>query len=245
MMIGTLLNVGAIAVGAVIGCATRFDVAPGRQRQLKILLGVATFWFGFKLLWLGLAGGPARHFFHQLAVVLVAMIVGHAVGKLCGVQAWMNRLGQVAKSRLARAGTGSAATRNDGFIAATALFCAAPLGLIGALEDGLARIVGPLAIKAVMDGLAALSFGRLFGWMALLTAIPVAALLSGISLGGDRLEPWLSQQGLLGVVHATAGLILTYIGLVIFEVKKVEIGNYLPCLIAAPALMKLSQVLWS
>ena len=124
------------------------------------------------------------------------------------------------------------------------MFCAAPLGIVGALEDGLLRCFQPLGVKAVMDGLASLSFARMFGWTASLSAVPVAAFLSGLTLLGDRIEPWLGAQNLLGVVHATAGLLLTYVALVIFEVKKVEIGNYLPALVVAPALMKLSQMLF-
>jgi uncharacterized membrane protein YqgA involved in biofilm formation len=93
-----------------------------------------------------------------------------------------------------------------------------------------------------MDGLASLTFARMFGWTALLTAVPLAAFLSGWTLLGSRLDPWLTSQGLAGVVHASAGLIVTYVALIIFEVKKVEIGNYLPALVVAPALLKLAQI---
>jgi uncharacterized membrane protein YqgA involved in biofilm formation len=242
-MLGTLLNAGAIILGAVFGFATKLEVRAQRQQQIKVLLGVATVWFGFRLMWIGLASSTAKFFFYQFLIVLVAMVVGHAFGKLCGIQALMNRVGQSARTKLERAATDEKKAANDGFIAATLLFCAAPLGIVGALEDGLQRYFAPLAIKAVMDGLAAFSFARMFGWMAMLAAVPVAALLSGLALLGDRIEPWLGAQGLLGVVHASGGLIMTYVALVIFEVKKVEIANYLPALIVAPALMKLSQML--
>ena len=243
-MLGTLLNAGAIFLGAVIGLATKWDVPAPRQQQIKVLLGVATTWFGFKLLWDGLVwngllSGTVRHFFQQFIIVLIAMVVGHFIGRLCGIQAWMNRLGQSAKLKLERASTTGKSATSDGLMAATLLFCAAPLGLVGALEDGLQGYFQPLAIKAVMDGLAALAFARMFGWTALLAALPVAAFLSGWALLGTRLEPWLAAQGVLGVVHASAGLILTCIVLLIFEVKKVPVGNYLPALLVAPALMKL------
>jgi hypothetical protein len=242
-MLGTLLNTGAIVLGAILGVATQLQLPAHRQQQIKVLLGVATVWFGFRLMWMGLASGTVKFFFHQFLVVLAAMVVGHALGRLCGIQALMNRVGQSAKTKLERAATDGKKAANDGFIAATLLFCAAPLGIVGALEDGLQRYFAPLAIKAVMDGLAAFSFARMFGWMAMLAAVPLAALLFGLALLGDRIEPWLGAQGLLGVVHASGGLIMTYVALVIFEVKKVEIANYLPALVVAPALMKLSQIL--
>lgn len=240
-MLGTLLNVGAILLGAILGFATKVDVPLRRQQQIKVLLGVATAFFGLKLVWTGLASGTAKFFFHQLVIVLIGMVLGHLVGKLCRIQALMNRIGQSAKVKLERASKQGANAANEGFMAATLLFCAAPLGIVGALEDGLSRYFQPLAIKAVMDGLAALSFARMFGWTAMLSAVPVAAFLSGLTLLGERAEPLLSQHGVLGVVHASAGLLITYVALIIFEVKKVEIGNYLPALVVAPALMKLSQ----
>ncbi|HWN97142.1 MAG TPA: DUF554 family protein [Methylomirabilota bacterium] len=247
-MIGTFLNAGAILLGALVGLATKFEVSARRQQQIKVLLGVATAWLGLRLLWIGLASGSssfsAKLFFGQFVVVLMAMVIGHAAGKACRGQALMNRIGQFAKSKLEGATARRGATwRGDGFIAATLLFCAAPLGIVGALQDGLSGYFYPLAVKAVMDGLAAFSFARMFGWTALLAAVPVAAFLSGWSLLGAGIAPWLAEQGLIGVVHASAGLIITYVALIIFEVKKVEIGNYLPALAVAPALMKLWQVM--
>lgn len=243
-MLGTLLNAGAILLGAILGLATKFEIAPGRQQQIKVLLGVATAWFGFRLMWIGLATGTAKHFFYQFFIVLVAMIVGHAIGKLCRIQHWMNRIGQSAKTKLERAAANPKKAAGDGVIAATLLFCAAPLGIVGALEDGLRGYFAPLAIKAVMDGLAALSFARMFGWTAMVVAVPVAAFLSGLTLLGDRIAPWLMAEGVIGVVHASAGLLMTYVTLLIFEVKKVEIGNYLPALVVAPVLMKISERLF-
>jgi len=217
-----------------------------RQQFIKVLLGVATVWFGLRLVWIGLwlPSRTAKSFFYQLVIVLVAMVVGHLIGKWCRIQALMNRIGQSAKIKLERAAKEGKKAANDGFMAATMLFCAAPLGIVGALEDGVSHYWAPLAIKAVMDCLAALSFARMFGWMAILSAVPVAAFLYALSLLGAALEPLLAAHQLAGVFHASAGLIMTYVALVIFEVKKVEIGNYLPAFVVAPVLMKLSQIIF-
>src|SRR4051794_13890261 len=99
-MMGTLLNAGAIFLGAVFGLTTKVEVSV--QQQIKVLLGVATVWFGLKLVWDGLrwdasSTGTGSHFFRQLVVVLLAMVIGHAIGRLCRIQKWMNRLGQKAK----------------------------------------------------------------------------------------------------------------------------------------------------
>ena len=249
MMLGTWLNTGAIVAGAVVALATGWEISARIQQQIKVLLGVATAWFGLLLVWKGLTwngalSGTVNFFFHQFAVVLVTMVVGSILGKLCGFQRLMNRIGQSAKARLERGAREGRAAAGEGFMAAVLLFCAAPLGWAGALTDGLLHYFQPLAIKAMMDGLAAFSFARMFGWTTVLVAVPVAAFLTAVSLLADRLEPWLAAQGTLGVVEATLGFIISYVTLVIFEIKKVEIANYLPCLVVGPCLMKLSQVLF-
>ena len=249
MMLGTWLNMGAIVAGAALALATRWEIPVRRQQQVKVLLGVATAWFGLLLVWKGLTwNGPlsatVKMFFHQFAVVLVTLVAGSILGKVCGIQKLMNGLGQSAKARLERVSREGRTAAGEGFMAAVLLFCAAPLGWAGALTDGLLHYFQPLAVKAVMDGLAAFSFARLFGWTALLVAVPVGALLTAVSLLAERLEPWLAGQGTLGVVEATLGFIISYVALVIFEIKKVEIANYLPCLVVGPLLMKLSQALF-
>jgi uncharacterized protein len=243
-MLGTLLNVAAILLGAALALLTKWEISARRQQLLKVILGVATTFFGLKLLWNGLATSTIKFFFFQFIVVVVAMVLGHLIGKLFRIQAAMNRLGQTAKQRLERAASQGRKAAGDGFLAATVLFCAAPLGIVGAIEDGLSRNIAPLAIKGVMDGLAAFSFARMFGWTVALTAVPLAALLSAITLLAARLEPWLEHHDVLGVVHACAGLLMTYIALVIFEVKKVELGDYLPSLVVAPLLMKAALMLF-
>ena len=244
-MIGTWINVGAIWLGALLGLTTKFDLSARRQQFIKVVLGVATVWFGFKLMWNGLAdSGGVKSFAYRFFIVLVAMVVGHLLGKICRIQSLFNRLGQTAKKKLENAAAKGPNAGNDGFMAATILFTATPLGIVGGLEDGMSQYWAPLAIKAVMDALATLSFARAFGWTTLLSAVPVAALLTALTVLGSRLEPWLSEQHLIGVVHASAGLIMTYVALVIFEVKKVEIANYLPALFVAPALMKLAQMVF-
>jgi uncharacterized membrane protein YqgA involved in biofilm formation len=243
-MLGTYLNAAAILLGAVLGIVSKRDVPGRRQHQIKVLLGVGTALFGFQLLWKGLSTGTVSFFCYQFVIVVVAMIIGHALGKLARIQVLMNRIGHAAKVRLENAGANRSNAAGDGFIAATLLFCAAPLGIVGAFVDGLSDFFPPLAVKALMDGLAAFSFARLFGWTAALVAIPVAAFLSGLSLLGQLAAPFLTQHGLTGVVLGTAGLLITYVTLIIFEVKKVELGNYLPCLIVAPALMKISMALF-
>jgi len=117
------------------------------------------------------------------------------------------------------------------------LFCAAPLGILGAITDGLSGYFYFLAVKAVMDALAMMNFVKIFRWPSALTAIPVLIFLSAIALASQcYAKPFLDSHGLTNSVNAAAGLIACIVTVVIFEVRKVELANYLPALAVAPLL---------
>jgi len=127
-----------------------------------------------------------------------------------------------------------------GFKACAILFCAAPLGILGAVTDGLSGDFYLLAVKAVMDGLAMTSFVKMFGWFSALSAFPVFIFLGAITLAVQLYaKPFLDSHNLIYPVNVAAGFVACAVALVIFEVRKVELANYLPALAIAPLLAKL------
>jgi uncharacterized protein len=235
-MIGTLLNTAAILTGGAIGLTVARNISPLNQSRLKIALGVLTVYAGLSLTWISISGS----FFSvikQMIIVILAMMLGNFTGKLLRLQKGINQLGHYAKSRFA-----SAASRKDqpgfseGFVTCSLLFCVGPMAILGAIEDGLTGRFKTLAIKSLMDGLATMAFVKTFGWGVLLSAIPVLAYQGTITLGASFLQPLLEHKDLVDSINATGGLLIFSISLVILELKKVELADYLPSLIYAPLL---------
>jgi uncharacterized membrane protein YqgA involved in biofilm formation len=86
-----------------------------------------------------------------------------------------------------------------------------------------------------MDGLACVSFATVLGWGVVLSAIPVLAVQGTLTLLAQAIQPHLAQP-LLDAVGVTGGLIVFSIALIVFEVKKVTLADYLPSLAWAPLL---------
>ncbi|MSU52349.1 MAG: DUF554 domain-containing protein [Opitutaceae bacterium] len=233
-MIGTLLNVAGILIGVLAGRFTR-PFSEARQQNLKIYLGVFTTVVGLRLTWEGLNGSFGQ-IAKQLGIVLLALTLGRLAGRGLHLQKAMNRLGQMAKRNLESAQAGRKKSANEGLMTGALLFCAAPLAVIGSVLDGLDHHYQPLLLKAVIDGLAAMAFVPMFGWGVLLAVIPLAAWQCGLTLGAQALGPLLEEHGLLGSVHATGGLLIFCVALIIFGLKKIELGDYLPALAVAPLL---------
>ncbi len=233
---GAFLNALGILLGSLFGLARSAPLPARPQNFFKSALGAFTVFFGLRLIWLNV-NGTFSACAKQLFLAALAVTLGSWLGKILRLQKISNRLGRFANRLILAAQAHGAAQADDGFNACTILFCAAPLGWVGAVTDGLAGDFYLLAVKAVMDALAAMSFIKIFRWPAALSAFPVFVFLGALATA-CRLAaaPFLAAHGLLASVNAAAGLIACVIALVIFEVRKVELANYLPGLAVAPLL---------
>jgi len=150
-----------------------------------------------------------------------------------------NRVGHRAATLLSAAQNSPPRSPANGFIAAATLFCAAPLGVIGAVTDGLGNYFYLLLIKSIMDALAMLTFVKLFRWPVVLAALPVFLFLDAMGLSTQLgAKPWLEAHGLIAYVNLAAGIVTCSVALVILEIRRVEMANYLPALIVSPILAK-------
>src|SRR5206468_7446927 len=185
----------------------RKQISPAHQSALKILLGAFTVYAGLSATWEGVNGGPLR-IFQQLGTILLALVLGNLTGKVLHIQGSLNRLGQYAKGKISGAPPGNPRRFQDGFVTCSILFCAAPLAILGSLEEGLTGNYKPLAVKAAMDGLATMAFVTLFGWSVMLSVIPLMAWQGTLALLAQMAQPWLANRALLDPLNATAGLLV-------------------------------------
>jgi uncharacterized membrane protein YqgA involved in biofilm formation len=234
-MIGTLANVAGICIGGLIGIFRGGSVSPARESLFKVLLGVFTVFYGLQLAWLSLKGSPGQ-FFKRLLIIVLALILGKLLGQRLHLQKLSNRIGQWSLKGLAAAPS-QGRKPSLGFKICAALFCAAPLGILGAVQDGLSGYFYPLVIKGVMEGLGMIGLAAALGWGTLLSAVPVLVLQGTITLlCSQYLAPWLRGHLLVDPINAAGGLLVFSVALVILELKKIELADYLPSLIVAPLL---------
>jgi uncharacterized membrane protein YqgA involved in biofilm formation len=236
---GAFLNAIGILIGSLFSLARRAPLSARIQNFSRRALGAATVFFGLRLVWLHV-NGTFLSCVKQIFLALLAVTFGNWIGKALRLQKISNRLGQFAGKLIASAQSTAPRKTGDGFIACTVLFCAAPLGLLGAVTDGLSGDFYLLAVKAVMDALAMTGFVKMFGWLAAFSAFPVYVFLGALTLTCQFCaKPFLDSYGLTDSVNAADGLIACCIALVIFEIRKVELANYLPALAVAPLLARL------
>jgi uncharacterized membrane protein YqgA involved in biofilm formation len=232
---GTILNAAGILLGGILGLTLSRQLSHGRQVAIKGLLGVFTVYVGLKMTWTSLGGGVGA-VARQLAIVLLALMLGRITGRLLHLQKFLNRLGQYAKAMLTKTSPDTSARFGEGFITCSLLFCVGPMAILGAIQDGLSGQWQTLGIKGLMDGLATMAFVATFGWGAIMSVIPVVAYEGTITLCARLLEPFLRDRALLDSVNATGGLLVFCVALIILELRRIELADYLPSLLFAPLL---------
>jgi uncharacterized membrane protein YqgA involved in biofilm formation len=171
-------------------------------------------------------------------IVIGAVLLGGIAGELLGIERGLERLGGYAQSKLARGGGQSRIS--EGFVTASLLFCVGPLTVVGSIQDGLTGDYSTLASKALLDGFAAIAFASTLGWGVGLVAVTVLVVQGGISLGAGGFESILSEgsEALAALVSA-GGILIIGISLKLLGLKDVKVGNFLPALVFAPAIVGL------
>jgi uncharacterized membrane protein YqgA involved in biofilm formation len=229
---GAFLNALGILLGALFGLAWRKPVSARTQLFFRNALGAATIFFGLRLVWLSL-DGTFLMCMKRIILALLVLVLGNLVGKVLALQKISNHFGRFAGNLI----TNSPHKMADGFNACAILFCAAPLGILGAVTNGLSSYFYFLAVKALMDALAMISFVKMFRWPAAMSAFPVFLFFGAITFACQFYAvPFLNSHDLTNSVNTVAGFIALAVAVVIFEIRKVELANYLPALVVAPLL---------
>lgn len=226
---GTLLNVAMVLIGATIGVLAGSRVPERMQRTLTDGLGLFTICIGLALS-LRLLMDRSAPVGSDL-VVLGALLAGAAVGELLRLSDRLDALGDWFQRRLARGDQPSRVS--EAFVTASLVFCVGPLTILGSIQNGLTGDIQLLAIKSLLDGVAAIAFAAALGYGVYLAALTVLLVQGSIAT-----VAWAAGAGLdpaaIDAASAVGGLMLVGVGLRLLEIKRIRVVNLLPALVFAP-----------
>ncbi len=257
--IGTLMNVGTVVFGTLLGSSLG-NRLPQRLRETALVaVGLITLALGFKM---GLQT-------HNVLITLGCLAAGSMLGEWWRLDAHLDALGGWVEARVtASQGSRSAAVLEAtdasastdrslarAFVTASLIFCVGPVTVLGAINDG-AGDYQLLAIKALLDGIASIALASSLGWGVGLAAITVFVFQGTISL-----VSWLVGQGaaalllgqtilaggqplplgttMMAEMTAVGGMVIMGLGLILLDLKRIRIANFLPSLALAPLLVLL------
>ena len=226
-MTGTAINVAAILAGTLIGVLAGGRLPEGLQRRVLAGLGLVTLVIGVDL---ALAWRETNALY-----VLGAVLLGGLTGEALRIEARLAQLGDMIQRRESSAGASSSRV-SEAFFDASLLFCVGPLAVVGAIQDGLTGNYEALATKALLDGFASIALAATLGWGVALAAVSVLIYQGTLSLGATLFEDVLKGEALDALTSA-GGVLIIGISLKLLDVTDVKVGNFLPALLFAPALV--------
>jgi uncharacterized membrane protein YqgA involved in biofilm formation len=228
-----LLNIGTVIVGGLIGLlfGSRF---PERIRQTVVAgLGLFTLAIGLSLFTST----------NNAIIVLVSLLFGGVIGEWLDIEQALENLGAGLQKRYARKAKGGSAQFVRGFLTASLVFCIGPMTILGSIQDGLTGDYQLLAIKSVLDGFAAMVFASTLGVGVLSSVLVILIYQGGLSLLASQAQAFFSAA-MIAELSAVGGVLLLGIAISsLLEIKKIRVGNFLPALVFAPALVALLAAL--
>ena len=236
---GTVLNVTTVVIGSGLGLLLGHRLPQRTRDVVTDGLGLVTLLiaavsagavldpdFG------GLVGASST-----VLVVLGALVLGGIAGSLLRIEARLEALGGALQDRLAGAGDSTARRRFiEGFVTASLVFCVGPLTILGSLSDGLGLGFQQLALKAALDGFAAIAFAASFGWGVMASALVVAVVQGTLTVLG-LFAGGVLAAGYVAAITAVGGLLLVGVALRLLRLKPLPVGDLLPALAVAPMLV--------
>ena len=243
---GTLLNTLTVLVGSALGLLIGNRLPERIQESVVTGLGLVTLFVGISN-----AGETGN-----IIIPLLALITGAIVGELLRLDRQLERFAGWIQARFTRSVSApeqvsaadspadSRARFIQGFVTASLVFCVGPLTFVGSIQDGMGLPVGfqQLAIKSVLDGFASMAFAASLGIGVMFSVITVFGVQGGLALAGSLAGEFMTDP-MINEMTAVGGLILIGLSLVLLDVKKPRMANFLPGLLFAPILAPLAIAL--
>ena len=226
-MTGTFLNVCAILIGG--GAGLLFGARLPERLRESAIWAMALFVFAL---------GVKMTLQSQNALITMgSVLLGGLLGEWWRIDAAVERAGGWLEARVTHNTTAEGTARFiKGFVSASLLFCVGPMAILGAIDNGLRGSIQVLAVKSLIDGVAAMAFAASLGEGVLFSALPVLIYQGGLSLLAAEAQAVLTTP-MTAELTAAGGLLLMGIAISMLELRAIRVANYLPALAVAPLIV--------
>ncbi len=227
-MTGTWINLATILVGGFLGLLLGHKIPERLRKTVTAGLGLFTIGLGLQFFLKS----------EQPLIPLGSLLVGGLLGEWWKIEEGLQRLGAWLESRFAQQQGDEEKQRFiKGFLTASLVFCIGPMAIMGSIQDGLGGDYQTLAVKAVLDGFAALAFTSSLGVGVLFSGLTVLVYQGGITLLAAQLNSVVTPL-MMNEMTAVGGLILIGIAISsLLELKPIRTASFLPALLLAPLIV--------
>lgn len=214
ILLGSLVNAGAILVGGLVGMFAG-KLLPERLRTSVMA--------ALSLMTIGIAV-PGLLKSSNALIPIISMVIGTIIGELLNIDAAVNKLGENLQKRF----SGSRVT--EGFITGSLVFAIGALAVMGPLQSGLQHQHDLLFSKSVIDGVASIVFASTLGLGVALSGLMVFAVEGSIALLASVVAPYLGEA-VVNEITFVGSLLIVGISLNLLGITKLRILNMVPAIL--------------
>jgi uncharacterized membrane protein YqgA involved in biofilm formation len=237
-LLGTIVNAAAVVLGSLAGLV--LPRLPDRVRE-AVMQGL-----GLAILFLGLSMGLKTQNF---ILAIMSLALGGGVGAALRLSDLLDGVGRRLEAAVKKIGGGGGERGGsvaEGFVDATLLFCVGAMAVVGAIEGALRGDHTILYTKSLLDGISAMLLSATLGVGVIFSAAAILVYQGAIALSAKYITSFLSAAELdlvVTEVSAVGGILVAAIGLGVLGVRKVNVVNLLPSLLAV-AVATLANSKW-
>ena len=217
-MLGTIVNVGCILSGSVIGSFVSRGINEKYKTALFDALGLATIGLGVNAF---VSNMPKSEY----PVLFIASL---AIGTVLGT--WLDLNGKF-QSLLQKAKGGSKLA--EGLSTAILLFCIGTLSILGPIESRLNGNNTYLFTNATLDFVSSIILSSAYGSGIAIAALVLFCWQGSIYAFAGLIAPYMTPQ-LMAEVSILGGVFLMSSGLGILQIRDCKTLNMLPALLVPP-----------
>ncbi|MBQ7330326.1 MAG: DUF554 domain-containing protein [Oscillospiraceae bacterium] len=225
-MIGVLVNVITVAIGACIGMLFKKGIPERVSKAVMTGLGVCT-------LYIGISGSLCGD---NILILIASVVLGVIVGTLLDIDGAVNRLAQKVEDKFRKGG--KEVSIAEGMVTATLLFCVGAMTVTGSIQAGLTGDNSILITKATLDLVAAMMLASSLGVGVLFSAVSILVFQGGLVLLSGLIAPYLSD-GAINEMTCAGSVLIMMIGTNLMGITKIKVADFMPAILFAPIIYNL------
>lgn len=215
-MLGTLVNTGAVVIGAIIGLFLKKGLSKQMADTIMKGLGLCT-------MFLGISGSLKGE---NSLILIMSMVIGTLIGEGLDLEKRINQLGEWLEKKF-RAKDGTKVSIAQGFVTASLLFCVGAMTIVGSLQSGLTGNHEMIFNKSMLDFVAAIIFASTLGLGVIFAGAFVFIYQGIIVLAAQWAAPFLTDT-VINEMTCVGSVIIIGLALNMIGITKLRVMNYVP-----------------
>lgn len=228
--LGTLINVGAIIAGGLIGLIFGSFLKQRIQQTLMIACALGT-------IFIGISGALSKMLVIQKGILstqnsmmmILSLVLGGFIGELINIEAFFGRFGEWLKQK---SGNAKDPAFTEAFVNASLVVCIGAMAVVGSIQDGIAHNPDTLIAKAVLDFIIITVMSASMGKGCLFSFVSVGLLQGSITLLATLLAPLMTSNA-LNNLSLVGSILIFCVGINLLFDRHIRVANFLPSLIIA------------